>query len=57
MKCSNVLSALADAVDIHVDKCKGVDMFKRHKAVYPTFIAHGSTCHYWLNPVPHDALV
>jgi hypothetical protein len=52
-----VFSALADAVDIHVDKCKGVDMFKRHKAVYPTFIAHDSTCHYWLNPVPHDALV
>jgi hypothetical protein len=45
-------------VHIDVDKCKGTDIFKRHKAIYRTFVAaHDAAGHYWLNPVPHDALV
>src|SRR5690606_41353913 len=31
---------IADALEIDVDKCKGADICKRHKAVYRTFVAH-----------------
>lgn len=39
---------LADALEIDVDKCKGGDIFKRHKEVYRTFVAHDQTGHYRL---------
>lgn len=39
---------IADALEINVDKCKGADIFKRHKAVYRTFVAHDTDGHYWL---------
>ena len=41
---------LADKLEIDVDKCKGVDICKRHKAVYRTFVGHDSAGHYWLKP-------
>ncbi|WP_338618381.1 hypothetical protein [Pigmentiphaga sp. CHJ604] len=41
---------IADALEIDVDKCKGADIFKRHKAVYRTFVAHDTDGHYWLKP-------
>ncbi len=31
---------LADELDIAVDRCKGTDIFKRHRDVYRTFVDH-----------------
>ena len=44
---------LADELDIDVDRCKGADICKRHKAVYNTFVAHDTAGHYWLKAVPY----
>ena len=44
---------IADALDIAVDRCKGAQIFKRHKAVYRTFVAHDNEGHYWLNSALH----
>jgi hypothetical protein len=43
---------LADELDIAVDKCKGTDIFKRHRDVYRTFVDHDAAGKYWLKPVP-----
>jgi hypothetical protein len=45
---------IADALDIDVDRCKGSDIFKRHKAVYRTFVGHDAAGNYWLKPVLHE---
>jgi hypothetical protein len=42
---------LADELDIAVDKCKGTDIFKRHRDVYCTFVDHDAVGNYWLKPV------
>lgn len=39
---------LADALDMDVDRCKGAAIFKRHKSIYTTFVAHDGDGHYWL---------
>jgi hypothetical protein len=49
-----VFSTLADQLDIDVDKCKGTDIFKRHKAVYSTFVVHDTAGHYWLKDVLYE---
>ncbi|UZR28122.1 hypothetical protein [Methylococcus mesophilus] len=41
---------LADALEMDVDACKGSEIFKRHKAVYRTFIEHDTEGRYWLKP-------
>jgi hypothetical protein len=43
---------LADALDIDVDRCKGAQIFKRHRDVYRTFVDHNDTGHYWLKLIP-----
>jgi len=43
---------LADELDIAVDRCKGTDIFKRHRDVYRTFVDHDDAGHYWLKPIP-----
>ena len=43
---------IADASDIAVDRCKGAQIFKRHQAVYCTFVGHDAEGHYWLKPIP-----
>jgi hypothetical protein len=43
---------LADELDIAVDRCKGAQIFKRHQAVYCTFVGHDAAGNYWLEPVP-----
>jgi len=42
---------LADALDIDVDRCKGTDIFKRHRDVYRTFVDHDNAGNYWLKAV------
>ena len=42
---------IADALDIDVDKCKGTHIFKRHKAVYHTFVDNDDAGNYWLKAV------
>jgi hypothetical protein len=49
--------AIADALGIDVDKCKGVDICKRHKAVYRTFVAHDAAGNYWLKPVQYKTYI
>jgi hypothetical protein len=44
--------AIADALEIDVDRCKGAQIFKRHQAVYCTFVGHDAAGNYWLEPVP-----
>jgi hypothetical protein len=42
---------LADELDIAVDKCKGTDIFKRHRDVYYTFVDNDTAGNYWLKAV------
>jgi hypothetical protein len=43
---------LADELDIDVDRCKGAQIFKRHQAVYRTFVDHNDAGHFWLKLIP-----
>ena len=48
---------LADELDIAVDRCKGTDIFKRHRDVYRTFVGNDTVGNYWLKPVLHEMCI
>jgi hypothetical protein len=49
--------AIADALEIDVDRCKGTDIFNRHRDAYHTFVDHDAEGNCWLKSVPHGRAI